>query len=139
MTSARLLGSWELVTYEAVNPDGSIERPYGKAIGRLTYDDRGNMSGQVMRPDRAPTARGDGLAERVRDAYAGYVAYFGTYEVSPRGDVVVHYVEGALNPSWVGGRQVRRLAFDGDLLVLEADVPRGEGIVRHVLRWKKRS
>lgn len=139
MTPERLSGSWELLTYEAIHPDGSIDRPYGNAVGRLTYDDRGNMSGQVMRPDRAPTARGSGMAERVRDAYAGYVAYFGTYEVSPGGDVVIHHVVGALNPSWVGGTQVRRMSFDGDVLVLEADVPRSNGTVRHVLRWKRRT
>ena len=136
--SARLVGSWELLTYEAINPDGTIDRPYGQAIGRLNYDDRGNMAGQVMRPDRAPTARGEGMAERVRDAYAGYIAYFGTYEVSPEGGVVMHHVEGALNPAWVDGQQVRQMSFDGDTLVLQAEVPRPDGIVRHVLRWRRR-
>ena len=60
----------------------------------------------------------------MRSAYAGYIAYFGTYEVNEAGDTVVHHVHGALNPGWVGGDQVRRMRFDGELLVLSTDVPK---------------
>ena len=133
----RLIGSWRLLSYEMVDPSGRRGQPYAAAVGRLTYDDRGNMSGQVMRPDRARVEVGKGNAQSVRAAYIGYIAYFGSYEVAPDGATVVHRVEGALNPEWVGGTQVRKLRFDGDRLVLSADVRKGADIVTHTLTWER--
>jgi hypothetical protein len=95
------------------------------------------MSGQVMRPDRQPVAHRDEGVRNLRAAYAGYIAYFGTYEINAAGDSVTHYVQGSLNPAWVGGVQVRRMRLEGDRLVLEADVERPEGTVSHVLTWRR--
>jgi hypothetical protein len=133
----RLVGSWRLVSYETVDGAGRRGTPYAAAVGRLTYDERGNMSGQVMRPDRARVEVGVGNAQSVRAAYIGYIAYFGSYEVASDGASVVHRVEGALNPQWVGGTQVRRLRFDGDRLVLSADVRKGGDTVTHTLTWER--
>jgi hypothetical protein len=134
-----LIGTWTLISYESIHPDGSRGKPFGDAVGRLTYDELGYMSGQVMRPDRAPVTRSDRGIHKLRAAYTGYIAYFGTYELNEAGDTVVHHVHGALNPEWVGGRQTRRLRFEGDLLILQADMPRLEGTLRHVLTWRKLS
>ena len=133
----RLIGSWRLVSYETRDAGGRVGRPYGDAVGRLSYDDRGNMAGQVMRPNRAPVDIGSGGAQPVRAAYIGYIAYFGTYEVAADGRSVIHHVEGALNPSWVGGTQRRSMRFDGDRLVLSADVEKSGAIVTHTLTWEK--
>jgi hypothetical protein len=135
--SERLVGSWRLLSYETLDPAGRRGQPYAAAVGRLTYDDRGNMTGQVMRPDRARVAIGIGNAQTVRAAYIGYIAYFGSYEVAPDGASVVHRVEGALNPDWVGGEQVRKLRFDGERLVLSADVSKNGEIVTHSLTWER--
>jgi hypothetical protein len=135
--SERLIGSWRLVSYETLDPTGRRGQPYFAAVGRLTYDDRGNMSGQVMRPDRARVEVGKGNAQTVRAAYIGYIAYFGSYEVAADGASVVHRVEGALNPEWVGGVQVRKLRFDGERLVLSADVTKNREIVTHTLTWER--
>ena len=136
-TRDRLIGSWRLVSYETHDAAGRIGRPYGDAVGRLSYDDRGRMAGQVMRPGRAPVEIGGGSAQPVRAAYIGYIAYFGTYEVAPDGRSVVHHVEGSLNPEWVGGIQRRALRFDGERLVLSADVEKSGAFVRHTLTWDK--
>ena len=133
----RLVGTWRLVSYVTDEPDGRRGKPYGDAVGRLEYDDHGNMAGQVMRPDRGPVELGEGGAQQVRAAYLGYIAYFGTYEVSADGRMVTHHVQGALNPSWVGGDQVRRVSFDGDRLVLSADVAKAGKVVTHVLTWER--
>jgi hypothetical protein len=133
----RLVGTWRLVSYETFEAGGRRGRPYGSAVGRLEYGDKGNMSGQVMRPNRAPVELGEGSAQQVRAAYIGYIAYFGTYDVAADGRSVVHHVEGALNPAWVGGDQVRAMRFDGARLVLSADVPKGGAIVTHELTWEK--
>jgi lipocalin-like protein len=133
----RLLGSWRLVSYETTESGGRRGRPYGEAVGRLSYDTGGNMTGQVMRPNRARVEIGDGSAQQVRAAYIGYIAYFGTYEVAPDGLAVVHHVEGSLNPEWVGGEQRRAVRFDGERLVLSAEVRKNGGIVTHVLTWER--
>ena len=135
--AARLVGTWRLVSYETVDDAGQRGRPYGDAVGRLTYDALGNMSGQVMRPNRAPVTNGEGRAQQVRTAYLGYIAYFGTYQVAGDGRSIVHRVEGSLNPGWVGGNQIRALRFDGDRLVLQAEVEKAGGVVRHELTWER--
>jgi len=133
----RLIGNWTLVSYITEHPDGTTGRPYGEAVGRLSYDALGNMAGQVMRPGRLEVAPGQWTTQDVRSAYAGYIAYFGTYEVDEAGETVVHHVQGALNPAWVGGDQVRQMRFDGHLLILSTDVPKGGALVRHTLTWQK--
>lgn len=133
----RLIGSWRLISYQTLDEAGRRGEPYAAALGRLTYDERGNMSGQVMRPDRARVEVGVGNAQSVRAAYIGYIAYFGSYEVAPDGGSVVHQVEGALNPEWVGGTQTRQLRFDRDRLVLRTDVNKAGAIVTHTLTWER--
>jgi hypothetical protein len=133
----RLIGSWRLVSYQTVDGTGRRGEPYAAAVGRLTYDDRGNMSGQVMRPDRERVDVGLSNTQSVRAAQIGYIAYFGSYEVAPEGASIAHHVEGALNPEWVGGTQLRKLRFDGDRLVLSADVRKGGDTVTHTLTWER--
>lgn len=132
-----LVGNWSLVSYVTEAPDGTTGKPYGEAVGRLAYDAHGNMAGQVMRPGRAPVIHGQSGLPDVRAAYAGYIAYFGTYEVNDARDTVVHHVQGSLNPTWVGGTQVRSMRFDGEHLVLSANVTKGAAIIRHTLTWKR--
>jgi hypothetical protein len=133
----RLVGSWRLVSYATRDRIGRVGAPYGAAVGRLTYDDRGNMSGQVMRPGRAKVEVGPGNAQSVRAAYIGYIAYFGSYEIAADGASVTHRVEGALNPEWVGGVQIRAMRFEGPHLVLSAEVRKNGDIVTHTLTWEK--
>ena len=133
----RLVGHWTLVSYEGVAADGTRTLPFGNALGRLSYTADGQMEGQVMRPGRSPVSLTDGETRRLRAAYTGYIAYFGTYIVGEDGQTVTHHVEGALNPAWVGGQQVRRVRFDGDLLVLQADVVKGDQTIRHELTWRR--
>jgi hypothetical protein len=134
---ARLIGTWRLVSYETDEQGGRRGKPYGEAVGRLAYDEHGNMAGQVMRPGRPRVELGDGGAQQVRTAYLGYIAYFGTYDVAPDGQSVVHHVEGSLNPAWVGGQQVRKLRFEGERLVLSADVRKNGETVTHTLTWER--
>jgi hypothetical protein len=135
--NTRLIGSWRLVSYETTDASGRKGRPYGDAAGRISYDANGNMTGQVMRPDRAPVEPGDAHATLARAAYLGYIAYFGTYDVAADGRSVVHHVQGALNPAWVGGDQVRQLRFEGERLVLSTETERNGVALRHELTWER--
>jgi hypothetical protein len=133
----RLIGSWRLVSYETTDANGRKGKPYGDAIGRISYDANGNMTGQVMRPDRAHVDAGDSPAQHAKAAYLGYIAYFGTYDVAADGRSVVHHVEGSLNPAWVGGDQVRQLRFDGDRLILSTATNRNGVAITHELTWER--
>jgi hypothetical protein len=135
--AARLVGTWRLVSYETIDEKGRRARPFGQALGRLTYDAGGSMSGQVMRPGRAPVSLGEGNAQQVRAAYTGYIAYFGSYAIAEDGQFVTHRVEGALNPAWVGSDQRRWLRFDGARLILQAEVRKAGALVRHELTWER--
>ena len=135
--TTRLIGSWRLVSYETTDAAGRKGRPYGNAVGRISYDANGNMTGQVMRPDRVPVDAGDAQAQQARAAYLGYIAYFGTFEVAADGRSVVHHVQGALNPAWVGGDQVRRLRFEGERLILSTETRKNGVALTHELTWER--
>ena len=57
--------------------------------------------------------------EEVRDAYEQYTSYFGTYTLDPMAGTIVHHVEGALVPNWVGGNQLRYFSLDEGALTLK--------------------
>jgi len=47
-----LLGTWRLVSFEALDSKGERQFPLGKQVsGQLVYDAAGNMSAHVMRND----------------------------------------------------------------------------------------
>jgi hypothetical protein len=133
--SSALAGTWELLDFISRDPDGTVTRPFGRAIGRLMYDAHGHMAGQIMQPGRAAAGRGDDAAARA--ALEGYIAYFGTYVVDDTGGVVTHQVTGSLNPAVVGTEQVRRMRLEGDRLVLEADFRTRRGTVVQTLTWRR--
>jgi hypothetical protein len=115
-----LVGSWRLVSAVATKPGGvSDSHPYGNhpkgllfymADGRVTalisYDARSLLNGDRV---SAP------VAERA-EAFATFFAYSGTFEL--KGDTVIHHVEIASVPNWVGTNLVRVVVIHGDRLTL---------------------
>jgi hypothetical protein len=79
------------------------------------------MSAQIMKRDRrasvaanaAASAMAEISAEEMRDALAGYVAYFGTFDVDESTRTVIHHVDASLVPGWVGSDQRRTFSFSG--------------------------
>lgn len=90
--------------------------PHGdRPTGRISYDGAGRMWAMLTPPDRAPLSR-TSSPEDYRAAMRGLVAYYGTYEVDAATGRVVHHVEAASNPAWIGDDFVRWYRFeDGDL------------------------
>jgi lipocalin-like protein len=108
----RLVGSWELVSYEIVAADGS-RRPGAYDRGQITYDASGRMSAHLMhssnKADQSPQT------DDVRAAaYRRYLGYWGPFVVDAAAGHVTHIVEGSSNPSWVGSRQVRYYELSAD-------------------------
>ena len=110
--SQRLVGAWELVSYEIIAADGA-RRPGAYDRGQITYDASGRMSAHLMhssnKADASPANRrtaGGGvppLPRLLRSIRRRHAA--GT---------VTHIVEGSSNPSWVGIKQLRYFELSSD-------------------------
>ena len=139
----RFIGAWRLLSCEARDSNGQVQYPFGEgAMGQLFYDGAGNMSAQLMRADRARFVARDpafGTDAEVRDAFDGYVAYFGTYAIDDSTNAVTHHVTGASFPNWVGIDLVRYYAFDdgGRLRLSTPPIEVGGRALEYVLLWER--
>ena len=110
-----LLGMWELVSLQDHRPNGDVLNWMGKnPTGLLIYSPNGRMNIQIMRDPRPMTAgpvwSSDGHrllpnapANDIRDAYSGYYAYFGTWDVDERART--GHTPRASQPPIGGGRE----------------------------------
>jgi len=133
----RLIGSWDLVSYEIRTPAGQVSQTLGPdPVGRISYDAEGRMSAQLMRrgvPRFGGTAREKATTDEIVAAWRGYIGYFGRYTIDEVNSAVIHEVEAAWYPNFVGTKQVRHYVFEGDRLTLQADSPSG----RSTIVWKR--
>jgi len=119
----QILGRWRLVSIASRDdPSQPWEQRYGASpLGYIQYGTDGFMSVQIAKMPRPRFASGKDrspTAEEGRDAYLGYVAYFGTYTVEEGSRTVIHHVQGSLGPAFVGTDQRRPANLEGDRLTL---------------------
>jgi hypothetical protein len=118
-----LAGTWKLISFHSKDSSGQTTYSFGKdAQGRLIYEANGRMAVQLMNPSRPRFASDDPTVTseaEVRAAFDGYTAYYGTYSVNPEEQTIVHHIEAALLPNWVGTDQQRHFEFDGKYLTLK--------------------
>ena len=132
----RFQGAWVLASYERKIADGTLTYPMGAdPVGRLTYDGLGRMSAQLMRRNRPLFASGtrQGTPEEIKAAFDGYFGYYGPYEVHEKEGFVIHRVEAASFPNYVGTEQKRFFEFVDEALVLRVKIPEGE----NKLVWRR--
>ncbi len=139
----RLLGSWDLVSYQLELDSGRIIHPLGEdAIGLIVYTPQRRMSVNIMRPGRAPWESPNpaaGTGSEIADAAAGYLAYGGSFAVDESLSVVEHYVDASLFPNWIGEVQKRFVDLTGEELLLESPVitdAAGTSVTPR-LRWRR--
>jgi hypothetical protein len=135
-------GTWRLVSYEFRRADGKLTFPLGEdPSGMLIYDAEGNMAAQALQRNRsrfrADSVSG-GSAEEIREAFEGYIAYFGTWEVDEQAGAVIHHVIGSWYPNFIGSDQVRYYEFQGNRLLLRTP-PRESGKEKRtgLLVWER--
>jgi hypothetical protein len=138
----KLVGSWRLISFHSQDSNGKTTYPFSQdAEGRLIYEPDGRMAVQIMDPTRPGFTSDDPLITseaEVRAAFGGYTAYYGTYSVNPDEQTIVHHIEAALLPNWVGTNQRRLFEFDGKVLTLKGPLLLGgvQGVVSLVWeRW----
>jgi hypothetical protein len=126
----RLLGTWRLVEWSEINPDGTKSYPLGeKAIGQIIYSTDGHVAAQLVAVDRRKFGSDDwreASSEEGSRAFNEYFGYFGTYTIDMSRKAVVHHVKGAWFPNVEGVDQVRAFHFEGSHLVLDADTKWGK-------------
>lgn len=116
-----IVGSWRLVSASSASKDGTRnDAPYGRSpSGLLIYTADGRVSVIITDGDRQPLSVDDRAAapleERAR-AFSSLLAYAGRYSFSC--DRVVHHVEVASVPNWVGTDFARGVKFEGSRLIL---------------------
>ena len=125
--SAPFIGAWRLRSYQLRLASGEVTEPFGdRPMGRLLYETNGQMSAQVIASAPAPFVNSDpadATAEESDRAWRNYVGYWGKFTVNTEARTVVHHVEGAWFPNWIGQDQVRSFRFEDNRLTLEADSP----------------
>ena len=117
--AGKFVGAWKLVVFEGTV--GGRQIPRRERAGLLMYDAAGRMSVQIMprdRPKFASDTRLQGTDDEIKTAFAGYIAYFGPYEVNEAEGVVIHHLEGSIFPNEVGRDNIRYYEFSGDRLTL---------------------
>lgn len=135
-----VVGGWRLVSFENHDGDGRVRLPYGPdPVGYILYTADGRMSATIMRGERTPIAgeprRGEGSAQKAR-AFEEYLSYAGRYTFL--GDRVIHHVEVALWPSWVGADLLRLATFDGARLILRTQPSENEARSRTtIIIWER--
>jgi hypothetical protein len=133
-SAQRLIGSWELVSYEIIAADGA-KRPGAYDRGQITYDASGRMSAHLM--NSANKADASPQTDDLRAAaYRRYLGYYGPFVVDPSKGIVTHVVEGSSNPSWVGSRQVRYYELSADNSQLTLSLRDGTRTTQSLL-WKR--
>ena len=92
-------------------------------------------------PAAGSLASGDlrgGTSEEIREAFEGYVAYFGSYTVDPEAGVVTHQVAESLLPNWIDGSQIRYYEIDEDTLTLRTPpIQSGGREIVGILIWSR--
>jgi hypothetical protein len=136
-----LVGAWSLVSF-VVHREGRPDRhPFGPdARGLIVYEPSGWMSAVLSAADRSSGATRLEDAHRSgadakAQAYDSYLSYAGRWRME--GEVVVHEVQLALVPEVVGQAQRRRVALEGDELVLSYELEGHRGTARFLLRWRR--
>ena len=138
MSNAKFHGSWELKEWTAELISGEVVYPYGDdAKGIITYDKLGHMAVQVMKNKISNFISEDPLnaqPEEVWDAYNGFIAYSGSYDIDSSSNKVIHHIRLSSFPNWVGQNQIRYYKFKDDYLILSTDFIETS---KHKLIWKR--
>jgi Lipocalin-like domain len=107
----QLLGTWTLVSFEVLRPDGSKTLPWGDAPkGISSFDANGRYYHMLARSDLPKIAAQDrrkATPQEVMTLYFGMLSNYGTYTVNEADKTITIILEASSNPNQVGVDQKR--------------------------------
>lgn len=133
---ADLVGSWSLISFEVTLDKGTMVAPFGPdPIGRLVYTAGGRMSAHLMARQR-DIPKDAPVADRALAAMRQHFSYAGAFHVD--GPRVVHTVDMAISPDWIGEEKRRIIEWvDDDLILTEERSRVGRDFGKGRLRWRR--
>lgn len=139
MTSS-ILGTWRLLSWYNELEDGTRIYPLGEdATGFISYSSDGFVFVQMVAANRAHYSVNDPFGGSIEEdalAIKSQISYSGSF--FERDSQVVHVVEAATCPNWVGTEQVRNVEFFDSKLVLSAQGAKFQGqTVTAYVHWQK--
>jgi hypothetical protein len=135
----QLVGTWTLISFELVRPDGSKGYLFGtNPKGVNTFDANGHFTLIFMRPDLPKLASGDQTKVTPEEAQAisvGAISYFGTYTVNDTDKMLSLQVDGTtlVNLHGIGQKRIIT-SIDEDELKLRNPTAVGGGYIDLVLK-----
>jgi hypothetical protein len=126
-----LVGAWRSAGQDLLHQDGSISHPMGTApAGRIIYTADGHVMVISLGQRDVPATDPASLTEAQRAACAdGCIAYSGRYRF--HGEQLLHQIDLAIFPAWMGQTRVRIPSLEGDKLTLTM-LPDAEGAIGRV-------
>lgn len=138
VTQNPLIGTYRLVSYK-VGSHPTFTYPFGTdAVGFLIYGSEEYVSFAAGASQRSPfvweTFQGRPASEQA--ATAGYISYCGKYEF--KGPTVIHYVETAIFPDWVGKTLDYGVSFSGGnrMFLFGRGEVAGSGMQSTIWEWE---
>jgi hypothetical protein len=116
-----LAGCWDLVECAFTAADGAVRTPWGAApSGVLLVTPSGELAAHGGRSGRATFAGEHPTSGEKAQAYDDYFSYYGRIvRIDDEAGTFVTAVDGATDPTWIGGEQLRYLDIeDDDTIVL---------------------
>jgi hypothetical protein len=135
----QIVGTWKLVSVMYEDQETKALTPvFGEHPRGYQIATPGGRWLALATPSDRPVPKTD--EERAR-AFQRMIAYSGRYTVE--GNTITTEVDAAWNESWVGGRQVRHVRFEGDRLFIESPpMPHpnvNDRTVRVIVTWQRES
>ncbi|EXJ63407.1 uncharacterized protein A1O5_11456 [Cladophialophora psammophila CBS 110553] len=150
---SRVVGTWGLVSYVAINLDNTddIVYPMGKECkGQIMYSNDGYMAALLQEADLKSFDRDwkEGTTQELANAAKKTIAYCGPFyldEEDGKPQKIVHHAQISVQPNWINTLQIRCADLfeeDGqDYIILGPECPtEWEGVKRLLrLTWRKLS
>ena len=113
-----IVGTWEWISVDNTQPDGTRSQPFGpKPGGYLSFDAGGRFLWLITRPGRAKFISGkrdQGTSDENKTTVQGSLAYGGTYMIS--NDTLIMKIEASTYPNEEGAEQKRIFTLEGEEL-----------------------
>ncbi len=137
----QLVGTWRFLASTQRLADGTTRpdpQTGPKGVGYLIYTKTGQVCVVVGNSERprwqSPQAPTEG---EVRNAFDGFTAYAGTFQVNETEHAVVHHIEIDRVPNSVGAERKRFCSLAGNRLTLKAAPPLPAGVQQWTIVWER--